>query len=169
MVTSEELAAIKFVEHKEVKCSAFVTDSELSRFSGNRNLSEMVYQKVTKYAKENNIKNKYESMIDVCQISDTSLKKSCTGTQRITRTFLYKLAVGLKMSVEEADELFALCGGMLSRDNLEDYICIKALEDKDDIMVFIDQFNHYIKKYNISQKDKLTTVFTTRKPPTKKS
>ena len=60
MVTKEELSAIKFIRHEELKSSAFVTATELNRFSNCRNLSEMVYQKVTKYAIENNIKNKYE-------------------------------------------------------------------------------------------------------------
>lgn len=159
MVTKEELSARKFTKKSDAKASAFVTAAEMRRFEGNRRLPDMVYNKVTAYAKENNIKNKYESIIEICQISDTSLKRSCNGSQKITRTFLYKFTVGLKMSVEEANEYFMLCGGALSSDCLEDYICIRALECKDDILLFIGQFNQYLKEHDGFQTgDKLKII-----------
>ena len=62
----------------------------------------------------------------------------------------------VKMDVDEANELFALCGGVLNEDFHEDYVCYKALKDKDDIMHFIDQFNHYAREYDpLQEGDKL--------------
>ena len=44
--------------------------------------------------------------------------------------------------------VYSVGGGALAEDNIEDYICIKALEDKDDILLFIEQFNEFVNKYN---------------------
>lgn len=159
MVTKGDLTNIKFIRHEELKSSAFVTAADISRFTDNRKLADKVYDKIKSYSKENNIKNKYESMIEICQISDTSMKRSCNGTQKITRTFLYKLTVGLKMSLDEANEYFMLCGGPLTEFCLEDQICRCALRDKDDILVFIKQFNDIIKQHDKFQKtDKLKVI-----------
>ena len=39
----------------------------------------------------------------------------------------------LKMTVDEANKYFELCGGPLYERCMADYICMKALKDKDDI------------------------------------
>lgn len=157
MVTEKEMAERNFtVSDVEHKASYHVTSDEMRRFAVNAELNNLVYKKINDYTKKHNIKPKYEGLEDRCQLSASTLKKSCGGTIRITRLFLYKLTVGLKMDVEEANELFALCGGVLNEDFHEDYVCFKALKDKDDIIHFIDQFNHYAREYNSLQEgDKL--------------
>ena len=161
MVTYEEIKSKKFTNlNNTEKVSYHVTTAEMQRFEGSKELGLMLYNKIDNYVKTNHLKPKYEKLEDLCQISETSLKKSCTGTQKITRLFLYKLSVGLKMSVEEANEYFALCGGVLKADNLEDYICMRALEDKDDILHFIEQFNEYVSKFDKHQTvNKLKTLY----------
>ena len=157
MVTEKEMAERNFtVSGMEHKASYHVTADEMRRFAVNAGLNNLVYNKISDYAKKHNIKPKYEGLEDRCQLSASTLKKSCSGTIRITRLFLYKLTVGLKMEVDEANELFALCGGVLDENFHEDYVCYKALKDKDDIIHFIDQFNHYAREYDSLQKgDKL--------------
>jgi hypothetical protein len=160
MVTKEELMAREFASVGYDKgVSHYVTAGEMKRFDNKRVLGDKIYNKITEYALKHNIKNKYEGLIEICQLSDTSLKKSCAGTQRITRLFLYKFTVGLHMSVDEANEYFKLCGGELTEDCLEDYVCIKALEHGDEILVFISQFNQYVKEYDKFQTtDKLKII-----------
>ena len=152
MVTLEELKTKNFTaSNLTEKASFHVTSAEMKRFESNVNLATMVYKKITDYANAHNIKPKYTGLEELCQISETSFKKSCAGSQKITRTFLYKLAVGLKMNIDEANKFFFLCGGALREDNLEDYICIKAIKDKDDILHFIEQFNEFTIKMDKHQ------------------
>lgn len=92
----------------------------------------------------------YELIDEMCLIAVTTCKKTINGKIRATRTFLYKFAVGLKMSVEEANEFFECCGGTLSEDNPEDLLCIRALEDGDSIYDFCDEYEKYIGKTLIS-------------------
>ena len=81
-----------------------------------------------------------EWIADHCQINETTLSKTITGKIKVTRTFLYKFTVGLKMTVDEANKYFDLCGGPLYERCMADYICMKALKDKDDIEIFIKDF-----------------------------
>ena len=157
MVTEKEMAERNFtISGSERKASYHVTADEMRKFSVNAGLNNLVYNKINDYTKKHNIKPKYEGLEDRCQLSASTLKKSCSGTIRITRLFLYKLTVGLKMDVDEANELFVLCGGALNEYFHEDYVCYKALKDKDDIMHFIDQFNHYAREYDpLQEGDKL--------------
>ena len=48
------------------------------------------------------------------------------------------------MSLDEANKYFELCGGPLSGTKIEDYICINALMDDDDIQLFIDDFEKHL-------------------------
>jgi hypothetical protein len=157
MVTEKEMAERNFsVSGDERKASYHVTADEMKRFAVNADLNNKVYKKIDDYTKKHNIKPKYDGLEEICQLSASALKKSCSGSIRITRLFLYKLTVGLKMDVDEANELFALCGGELDENFHEDYVCYKALKDKDDIIHFIDQFNHYAREYDSHQEgDKL--------------
>ena len=149
MVTIEELKTKKYISKSdENKASFHVTAADLKRFEVNKELNMKVYNKITKYTAEHNIKPKYSGLEEICQLSETSLKKSCAGTQKITRYFLYKFTVGLKMDPEEANGYFSLCGGSLREDDLEDYICLKALKDGDDIIHFINQFNEAVSEYD---------------------
>lgn len=160
MVTKEEMERFNFTDiQTERKASYHVTAEEMKRFKINAQLNNRVYDKITAYTKENNIKPKYEGLEERCQLTASALKKSCAGKIKITRNFLYKLTVGLKMSLDEANELFAICGGPLNEHSPEDYVCINALRDKDDIYHFIDQLNEYSRKYTPGQEsDKLKTL-----------
>lgn len=160
MVTEKELSEMNFKSNNtSEKVSYQVTDEEMKKFEKNKDLPFMVYEKINQYAKENNIKPKYEGLEEICQLSETTLKKSVAGTQKITRTFLYKLAVGLRMKPDEANQFFKLCGGELREDDIEDYICMKALVDGDDIDIFIDDFNKYVAKYDKHKKSKLQKLW----------
>lgn len=152
MVTEKEMAERVFVSPKEnQKTSSYVTASEMKRFEQNKDLCDDVRKVINDFTEKNHIRPKYEGLEEICQLSETTLKKSIAGSIKITRPFLYKLSVGLHLSLEKANGLFAKCGGILREDNIEDYICIKALIDGDDIMVFIDQFNEYTQKLDKHQ------------------
>ena len=160
MVTLEELRNKNFTPTKNEDASFRVTAADMKRFQSNNELPLKLYNAIAEYARLHNIKPKYAGMEELCQISETSLKKSCAGTQKITRQFLYKFTVGLKMSVEAANDFFALCGGVLREDDLEDFICMKALTDGDDILFFINQFNEFVKEIDKFQTvDKLKTLY----------
>ena len=88
----------------------------------------------------------YDLIEEMCLIPGTTFKKTVSGEIRATRTFLYKYVVGLKMTVEEANEFFKLCGGELREDDPEDLICLRALEDGDSIYDFCDEYEKYIGK-----------------------
>ncbi len=152
MVTEKEMAERVFVKPKEMQgTSSYVTASEMKRFEHAKALNNDVYDVINNFAKENNIRPKYYGLETICQLSESTLKKSVAGTIKITRPFLYKLTVGLHLSLEEANKLFAKCGGVLREDNIEDYICMKALIDGDDIIAFMNQFNEYTQKYDKHQ------------------
>ena len=68
-----------------------------------------------------------------------------TGKYNITRNFLAKFVVGLKLGIEEANELFYLESGKLNLTNSFDYIIYHALEDKDLIDFFIEEVEKYTK------------------------
>lgn len=161
MVTLEELKSKNFtISNKKNDTSFRIAAADIKRFQANKELPLKLYNEIDNYAKLHNIKPKYAGIEEICQISETSLKKSCAGTQKITRQFLYKFTVGLKMSIEAANEFFALCGGVLRDDDLEDFICMKALIDGDDILFFINQFNDFIKEIDKFQTvDKLKTLY----------
>ena len=164
MVTEKEMAERVFVKPKEMQgTSSYVTAGEMKRFEQNKELNNDVYEVINNFAKKNNIKPKYEGLEDICQLSETTLKKSVAGTIKITRPFLYKLTVGLHMSLEEANKLFAKCGGILRDDCVEDYICMRALEHGDDIMKFIDQFNEFTQRLDKHQTVNKLKNFTNKK------
>ena len=149
MVTEEE------IKNKQFKDTGYcdkplyqVTAVEMAKFRREPELSYMIADRWILLQNEYNISvtKAYEKIYDLCRISETSLKKVINGSQKVSRHFLYKFTVGLKMDLEEADKYFALCGGKLSSDNMEDYICISALRDKDDIDLFAEQFEHFTEK-----------------------
>ena len=125
------------------KTSARVSSKELSHFIDTENeLRDMIGKKKIAYQKEQNLSSltAYEELEDACQISMDTLKKTISGRIKVTRTFLYKFTVGLQMSLEEANQYFALNGGKLQNSCLADYICIHALLDRDKISDFIKEF-----------------------------
>lgn len=141
-----DVKTFKGIEFPMDRTSLRVTAAELKRFDEDkRKLRTMIMDAKKEFEVKYHIKPTpaYEKMEEICLISVTSLKKTMNGSQHITRNFLYKLAVGLQMSVEEANRFFALCGGVLNEEYMADYICIHALLDHDSIHDFCDQFEKY--------------------------
>lgn len=146
MVTREEIEQ-KIFKNYDDRESCRVSKEEIIRFEeNNKLLTQMVGDKKIEF--EETCKTgygSYEKLAEACELSVSTLKRTIAGGIKVTRTFLYKFAVGTKMSLEEANEYFALCGGILRNDNLEDYICIRALEDGDDIELYVKQYKEYTK------------------------
>lgn len=86
-----------------------------------------------------NVKSSYAFFESECNISETLFSKIINGTRAITREFLYKFAVGLHMTVEEANEFFVLKGGILDENDLDDCICLRALEEKNTIQQYLEE------------------------------
>ena len=128
------------IEYRKETQSLRVTAAELTRFvDQDADLAGMIGDAKLDLAEREGFSatRASEWIADHCQISEDTLKKTIIGTTKVTRTFLYKFTVGLKMTVDEANKYFDLCGGPLYEKCMADYICMQALKDKDDIEVFI--------------------------------
>ncbi|SEK22562.1 hypothetical protein SAMN02910353_00211 [Ruminococcus sp. YRD2003] len=149
MVTAEEMKkVIENAEKKQNKVSYSVTPEEMQRFKVNDMLPKLISSKKMENDKRHGVLATpgYGLIEEMCLISETSLKKTINGSIRVTRTFLYKFAIGLHMSLEEANKLFELCGGPLRKTDVADYICINYLETNDDIHKFCEQYEKYTGK-----------------------
>lgn len=157
-VTGKEMER-KFasLEIQERDCSYSVNVDEMARFKDqDKQLSQKIRSIKLKFDVEycgGKSSKGYEDLSDLCQIPVDTIKKTIRNDRpeakskiKPTRNFVYKLAVGLKMSIKEANELFALCGGSLTEETAADYICIKALEHGDDIYHFLEEYKKYIGK-----------------------
>ena len=91
----------------------------------------------------NRRKSDFMLIQDLCRIPADTTKKTVSGRCRVTRRFLAKFCVGLKIDLIEANELFRLHSGELNTTNSFDYILYHALKDKDDISDFIDEVKRY--------------------------
>ena len=131
------------IEYHKDRQALRVTAAELSRFvDQDLEIAGMIGDAKAdlKEREKLTVTRASEWIADHCQINETTLSKTITGKIKVTRTFLYKFTVGLKMTVDEANKYFDLCGGPLYERCMADYICMKALKDKDDIEVFIKDF-----------------------------
>ena len=149
MVTEEEMKnVISNAEKAQEKPVYSVTPEEMQRFKTNDRLPYLIANKKRQNDEKCGVSSTagYGLIEEMCQISETSMKKTMNGSIRVTRTFLYKFTIGLHMSLDEANELFALCGGPLRETDIADYICINYLETKDDIHKFIEQYEQYVGK-----------------------
>ena len=144
MLTKEEYEKVitKQTRMEESKVALQMTSADLKRFEKNSKLPLMISDKKRIISDEKGLSSTlgYEYIEEKCLISVTSIKKVINGSDRVTRRFLYKFAVGLEMSLVEANTYFALCGGELHDDSLEDCICKCALRDKDSIYDFVEEF-----------------------------
>lgn len=144
MLSTEEYNRIiaKQQQIREEKVAYQMTSSDLQKFEKKDKLPSMIADKKMQNDIEKGLKalHGYSDIEESCLISVTSLKKTINGSQKVTRTFLYKFAVGLHMSIEEANEYFELCGGALHEDSLEDAICRCALRDGDSIYQFVEEY-----------------------------
>lgn len=150
MVTEKQMMQVieNYSNDSKTRVALAVTPEDMKRFKKNTKLPLLIADRKRKNDTDHNVSATagYDLIEEMCLISITSLKRTINGSDRPTRTFLYKFTVGLKLSVEEANTFFELCGGALREENPEDFICIRALEDEDDIHLFCDQFEQYIHK-----------------------
>lgn len=158
-VTKEDMAVVfKYVERPSKDSSYDVNDSDMSQFADqDKRLAKKISTIKLKYDAEfceGKSTRGYDEILDKCQISVTALKKTIKNDIRPSRNLVYKLVVGLKIPLEEANELFALCGGPLTLDCQADKICLYALRDGDSIDHFIEQFEYYTKiKISIRERE----------------
>lgn len=154
-INKEEFDSIFF---ELEKVSSRVSAKELSHFADNDNtLRDMISKKKLMYQEEHKLTalKAYEELEEKCRISIDTMKKTISGRIKVTRNFLYKFVVGLHMSIDKANEYFELNGGVLRESCLADYICIHALLDKDDIGVFIEDFEKHTES-RIGMRDRKT-------------
>lgn len=157
-LTDNDLKNVKYKEYPMEICSMRLSAADASRFSDKeKQLAKKISTIKLKYEMEHGVSSNkaYEDLCDLCQISVTAFKYAVAGKKGNTanRHFLYKLAVGMKMTIEEADVLFELEKGPLSDECLEDMICYCALRDHDSIYEFIDEFEEKT-NYKIGMRDR---------------
>ncbi|MGD9678327.1 MAG: hypothetical protein AB7V16_08290 [Vulcanibacillus sp.] len=85
-----------------------------------------------------------------CRIPEDTFKKAMNKKYNITRNFLSKFSVGLKLSFEESNGLFKLHSGELNLTNDFDFVVYHALKTSDEIDYFIEETEKYtgVKLYN---------------------
>lgn len=107
-------------------------------------IREIIWNKADEYRLLNKVKiSDYEVVEISCRIPIDSVKKAINGRYKITRNFLSKFTVGLKLEIECANSLFRDHSGELNLTNDFDYIVYHALKTKDDINYFIDEIEKY--------------------------
>lgn len=149
MVTNEEMKIIiENAKNDRKNTSYSVTPEEMQRFKVNDKLPVLISTKKMENDKKHGVTATpgYGLIEEQCLISEATLKKTINRSIRVTRTFLYKFTIGLHMSIDEANDLFNLCGGPLRETDPADYICINYLNTKDDIHKFCEQYKEYIGK-----------------------
>ncbi len=146
MVTKEKLAEHKFEPAKTNKASYMVTKDDLAGFDEDAaELPSDVDSVIFEYCQNLGIKRVNAQIAEYCHTNEKTLREYLNGTRRITRSFLYKLTVGLGLTIEEANKLFKKCGGELRKEGcMEDFIVLCAIEDGDDIEDFIENFNEFV-------------------------
>ena len=157
-VSPKDLKKVKYKEYLSESSSMRLSGADKSRFSEKeKQLAKKISTIKLKFEIEHEYSSNkaYEELADLCQISVTAFKYAVAGKKGNTanRHFLYKLAVGLKMTIEEANALLELEKGPLSEECLEDVICYCALRDHDTIYEFIDEFEE-VTNYKIGMRDR---------------
>lgn len=79
-----------------------------------------------------------------CNIPIPTYKKYISGNGRPSRSFIGKLAVGLGLSVDQANELFRLHSGVLNLTNDADFVTYHALVDRDSIDVYEAELKRFL-------------------------
>ena len=80
-----------------------------------------------------------------CNISYATYKQYISRSGRPTRPFIAKLAVGLGLSLDQANALFRLHSGELNLTNDADFVTYHALRDHDSIDYYEAELKQYIK------------------------
>lgn len=149
MVTNEEMKIVFENAEKERKNASYnVTPEEMQRFKVNDKLPLLISLKKMENDKKHGVSATagYDLIDEMCTIEVSTLKKTINKSIRVTRTFLYKFTIGLHMSLDEANQLFDLCGGPLTEFDVADYICINYLKTKSSIHDFYIQYEQYTHK-----------------------
>ena len=149
MVTNEEMKIVMENADDERKHASYnVTPEEMQRFKGNDKLPYLIATKKRENDEKHGVSATagYDLIAEMCTIDISTLKKTINKSIRVTRTFLYKFTIGLHMTVDEANQLFMLCGGPLTKLNVADYICINYLENQSSIHDFYKQYEEYTHK-----------------------
>lgn len=107
---------------------------------------DLVIEKAIAYRMENNVKMSDLNIIEICcRIPTDTTKKAINGSYNITRKFLAKLSVGLKLDLKTANTLFRAHSGELNPTNDFDFIVHHALELKDG-KVEVDEIDDFIEE-----------------------
>lgn len=107
-------------------------------------IRNIIWQKADEYRDKNKVKISDYNFIELfCQIPGDTIKKAINGKYKISRSFLAKFTVGLKLELEVANLLFKECSGELNLTNDFDYIVYNALKTKDDIDFFLNELEEY--------------------------
>lgn len=103
-------------------------------------IRDIMFEKVDEYRIRTNKQfGDYTIIEECCRIPTDTMKKALNGRYKITRNFLAKFTVGLKLNLELANSLFGMHSGELNGTNDFDYIVFHALTTKDQIDDFIEE------------------------------
>ncbi|GEM_PF-990071 len=109
------------------------------------NMRNIIWEKADEYREENRVKISDFGIIELCcRIPTDTVKKAVNGRYKVTRNFLAKFSVGLKLDLDAANKLFRFHSGELNLTNDFDYVVYYALKTKDDIDFFIEEVEKYI-------------------------
>jgi hypothetical protein len=107
-------------------------------------IRDIIWEKADEYRNKNNVKISDFGAVEMCcRIPVDTVKKAVNGKYNITRNFLAKFSVGLKLDLDTANQLFKYHSGELNLTNDFDYVVYYALETKDDIDFFIEEVETY--------------------------
>lgn len=109
-------------------------------------IRDIVYHEIDNYEAKNHVRVSIDNFItEQCDIPYDTFKKYIGNNMKykISRNFIAKIAVGLKLELLVANELFRMHSGELNLTNSFDYITYYALETKDDIAYFKKELRDY--------------------------
>ena len=154
MISKTEFQKIKFLTHG-IKEENY--ERELNRVPDGwrptnsndaelrENIRNIMWEKADKYRVTNNVEmTDYNIIEKCCRIPSDTIKKAINGRYKMTRNFLAKFTIGLKLDMEEANALFGEHSGELNLTNDFDYIVYHAIKSKDNIDVFLDEVYEYL-------------------------
>ena len=134
-----------FIRSHEFKSDGLFIEQEKAskRISPNAVLPDMPEKKQVQLRKRLNsllfekLDGNSARIESACGVSWELVRKYMSGTRKVTRDSLAKLCVGMRLTVEEAQQLFQLQGNSLEPDiNLLDAIVVDVLKCGEDISVF---------------------------------
>lgn len=108
------------------------------------NIRDIMWDKSDEYRLDNDDKTSDYNIIEICCRIPTDTMKALNGKYKLTRNFLAKFTVGLKLDLDIANSLFSLHSGELNLTNDFDYIVYHALKTKDDINHFTEEVYEYL-------------------------